>query len=486
MGGLQAKLPRLSSSSAPSSSHAQQDGRSTQLRSVDDTDGGVRRPLHPSVARVLDGVEVNRRKDYQSLDRSLKVFLRASNLPGLEYRLKLAGYQTLDDLLDTDVEKLASEGFTRLMAKRLMTALDSYIKRHLDVTGGQPSPFQLVRRGHIGQKIQSDPSDEMKALPNFGKRNVKRQSSSEQVAVGYKRRTNSKPKQRHSAVVRLMSEEQIPSEPIFPNVIDVRDSVFVEQGEESTSEGGSSGRSSVMTSATTSSSGSSQMIEIGRVVEIHQSRSGEGAGQEEGPAVIPIDTSRSSGMFGEFYMDDVDTPSTAAVGEVDHTHQQNDSRQQEASDHTHQRGELDQTHQRGVTNAFHDTVGDKLRRTASIPASFWFASAGGAPPPYPERSYVRVRAYSCPPSIVSMATPVEEDVLTVLKSAQDIESIATALKRLASQLLHPQGVGGESGEIVKAVVDLLQTENSNQKMAVLCCKVLKLLAREGQLCVHVR
>ena len=477
MGGLQAKLPRLSSSSAPSSSHAQQDGRSTQLRSIEGTDGGVHRPLHPSVARVLDGVEVNRRKDYQSLDRSLKVFLRASNLPGLEYRLKLAGYQTLDDLLDTDAEKLASEGFTRLMAKRLMTALDSYIKRHLDVTGGQPSPFQLVRRGHIGQKIQSDPSDEMKALPNFGKRNVKRQSSSEQVAVGYKRKTNPKPKQRHSAVVRLMSEEQIPSEPIFPNVIDVRDSVFVEQGEESTSEGGSSGRSSVMTSTTTSSSSSSQMIEIGRVVEIHQSRSGEGAGQEEGPAVIPIDTSRSSGMFGEFYMDDVDTPSTAAVSGVDHTQQQNDSSQQEASDHTHQHG---------VKNTFHDTVGDKLQRTASIPASFWFASAGGAPPPYPERSYVRVRAYSCPPSIVSMATLVEEDVLTVLKSAQDIESIATALKRLASQLLHPQGVGGESGEIVKAVVDLLQTEKSNQKMAVLCCKVLKLLAREGELCVHVR
>jgi len=59
----------------------------------------------------------------------MKVFLRASNLPGLEYRLKLAGYRSLGDLLNTDRETLMSKGFTGIMAQQLMNAVAEYINK---------------------------------------------------------------------------------------------------------------------------------------------------------------------------------------------------------------------------------------------------------------------------------------------------------------------------------------------------------------------
>ena len=480
MGGLQARFPRLSSSSSPS---VPSQSHTPNTTASSDHPDGPHRPIHPSVTRVLERAEeqvvpLRRRRDFQSLDRSLKSFLRASNLPGLEYRLRLAGYQRLDDLLDTDAETLVSEGFTRLMAKRLMTALDNYIQRHLDITDGQPSPFQLVRRGHLGQKIKSDPSEEMKALPNYGKRNVKRQSSSEPVLLrsGKKR---SIPKQQHTSVVRLMSEEQMPSEPIFPNVIDVRDSVFVGEEGERASQGAGSERSSMTSSSTnitpSSSSSSSQMIEIGRVVETHSSRSRE----EDAPAIIPVNTNRSSTMFEEFFLDDIDTPvstsssslSAAALGEGEPSQRQD----------TEKKGPLP----RQTPSIHHGgSAGYKLRPTASVPASLWLSSPSeSASPQYPEHTYIRVRAYSCPPSLASMAKPLEA-ILLVLTSAHDVESIISALKWLVSRL-RGEGEGGEGVRLVEAgvipaLMDVLQEAVSSQRVAELCCKVLRLLTREGE------
>ena len=472
MGGLQAKFPRPSASSV--SSHHAPDNQSSQSASSECTDGHTRHHIHPSVARVIESAEqalpLKRRRDFQSLDRSLKVFLRASNLPGLEYRLKLAGYHRLDDLLDTDAETLTSQGFTRLMAKRLMTSLDSYILRHLDITEGQPSPFQLVRRGHLGQKIKSDPSDEMKALPNYGKRNVKRQSSSDQALFGRSGKKMAAQRKHHSAVVRLMSEEQIPSEPIFPNMIDVRDSVFVEEEETASEE-------SKRSSKTSSSSSSSQMVEIGRVVEIHQTRST----QEEGPEIIPVKPPRTSSMFEEFFLDDVDTsaPTAPPLEELEHTHQPKLKAEK--------KGLL---HQQLSFTPSQRSLGFKLRKTASIPASFWFASVESPSPQYPEHTYIRMRAYSCPPSLASMATPLES-LLLVLTSAQDMESIISALKQLVSRLQvwgesdNVKKVEGDSvrlveGDVIPALVDLLKVESNSQWMVVeLCCRALKLIAREG-------
>ena len=491
MGGLQARFPRLSSSSGPAHGH-------TPAVSSDQPDGRSI-PVHPSVARVLERTEeqalpLQKRRDFQSLDRSLKSFLRASNLPGLEYRLKLAGYQRLDDLLDTDAETLVSDGFTRLMAKRLMTALDNYIQRHLDITDGQPSPFQLVRRGHLGQKIKSDPSEEMKALPNYGKRNVKRQSSSEPVLLrSGKKRTA--PKQKHTSVVRLMSEDQMPSEPIFPNVIDVRDSVFVEEeGErerESLQGSGSASERSSMTSssANITSSSSSGLVEIGRVVEIHSSRGGE----DDALPIIPVvNTTRSSTMFEEFFLDDIDTAAGSSAPSQSAAATPSGSEPSGQRQETENREELPQTRQTSLPH-HRDSVGYELRPSASVPAGLWLSGPlESASPQYPEHTYIHVRAYSCPPSIASMATTSLEAVLLVLTSAQDVDSIVSALKQLISQMraqrvgeMTRDGVEGDGVSLVEAgvvaaLMDVLQETVSSQRVVELCFKVLRLLTREGK------
>ena len=491
MGGLQARFPRLSSSSGPAHGH-------TPTASSDQPDGRSM-PVHPSVARVLERTEeqalpLRKRRDFQSLDRSLKSFLRASNLPGLEYRLKLAGYQRLDDLLDTDAETLVSDGFTRLMAKRLMTALDNYIQRHLDTTDGQPSPFQLVRRGHLGQKIKSDPSEEMKALPNYGKRNVKRQSSSEPVQFrSGKKRTG--PKQKHTSVVRLMSEDQMPGEPIFPNVIDVRDSVFVgeEERESSQGSGSASERSSMASSsANITSSSSSGLVEIGRVVEIHSSRGGE----DDAPPIIPVvNTTRSSAMFEEFFLDDIDTAAGSSAPSQSAAATPSGSEPSGQRQETENREELPQTRQTSLPH-HRDSVGYELRPSASVPAGLWLSGLlESASPQYPEHTYIRVRAYSCPPSIASMATTSLEAVLLVLTSAQDVDSIVSALKQLISQMraqreresdvVTRDGVEGDGVRLVEAgvvtaLMDVLQETVSSQRVVELCFKVIRLLTREGK------
>ena len=492
MGGLQARFPRLSSSSGPSHGH-------TPAVPSDEPDGRSM-PIHPSVAWVLERTEeqalpLRQRRDFQSLDRSLKSFLRASNLPGLEYRLKLAGYQRLDDLLDTDAERLVSDGFTRLMAKRLMTALDNYIQRHLDITDGQPSPFQLVRRGHLGQKIKSDPSEEMKALPNYGKRNVKRQSSSETVLFR-SRKKQAAPKQKHTSVVRLMSEDQMPSEPIFPNVIDVRDSVFVgEEGEgerESQRSGSASERSSMTSSSTNvTSSSSSGLVEIGRVVEIHSSRGGE----DDAPPIIPVvNTTRSSAMFEEFFLDDIDTVAGPSAPSQSAAATPSGAESSSQSQETENREELPQTRQTSLPH-HRDSVGYELRPSASVPAGLWLSGPlENTSPQYPEHTYIRVRAYSCPPSIASMATTSLEAILLVLTSAQDVDSIVAALKQLISQIrargeesdvVTRDGVEGDSVRLVEAgmiaaLMDVLQETVSSWRVVELCFKVLRLLTREGK------
>lgn len=462
MGGLQSKFPRPSASST--SSNPTQDGRHPSASNFTDSQHLV----HPSVARVIENAEqvipLNERRDFQSLDRSLKAFLRASNLPGLEYRLRLAGYQRLDDLLDTDAEKLSSQGFTKLMSRRLMTSLDNYLRYHLDITEGQPSPFQLVRRGHLGQRIKSDPSDEMKALPNFGKKNMKRSADQVSWRQPRSRKRAARKQHSHSAVVRLMSEEQIPSEPIFPNVIDVRDSVFVREGESGSEEGSER-------SITTSSSSSSQLVELGRIVEVRQT--GSEGGAEEGPAIIPIQVPRSSALFDEYFMDDVDTPSSSdPPTESDHTYPP-------------ERVNEDLLPHRVSFVKTAAPSGYKLRAISSIPASYWFASVGGAQPQYPERTYIRVRAYSCPPSLASMATPLE-DILSVLTSAQDVESIVSGLRQVVSALDQQKECDCEEmmeAGVLPVLLDLLQTESTSQqvaeRVAVLCCKAIKLLTREG-------
>ena len=124
---------------------------------------------------VGGGGGARRQKYLLSLDRSMKVFLRASNLPGLEYRLRLAGYHTFNDLLSTDRETLEARGFTGIMARRLMNAVSEYIRKEVYRTEEERLPFRLVRRG---KRLQKEPSESMKENPNYRKQNLKRLKSS--------------------------------------------------------------------------------------------------------------------------------------------------------------------------------------------------------------------------------------------------------------------------------------------------------------------
>lgn len=156
-------------------------------------------------------------KYLQSLDRSMKVFLRSSNLPGLEYRLKLAGYRTVEDLLSTDRETLMAKGFTGIMAQQLMNAVTDYINKQVYRSEEERLPFRLVRRG---QRIQTEPSETMRENPNFRKPNVKRQKSLEgpvaqrpvkrgqNIAV-VRREASPAPRTHTPSLVRLMSEEDL-------------------------------------------------------------------------------------------------------------------------------------------------------------------------------------------------------------------------------------------------------------------------------------
>ena len=166
----------------------------------DSSSSGDASPDGPQEASVF---EYKRR--LKSLDRSLKAFLRASNLPGLEYRLRLGGFYSVDDLIGVDMATLGQRGFTALMAKRLIAALDQYISRHLE---GPQLPFQVVRKG---QKMRLEPTDSMRSMPTFGKRNKKRRSSLPGAA--HKPAKAGKPAPVHApSIIRLMSDEMLKSE----------------------------------------------------------------------------------------------------------------------------------------------------------------------------------------------------------------------------------------------------------------------------------
>jgi hypothetical protein len=114
--------------------------------------------------------------DQHTLDRTLKGFLHYSNLKGLEYRLRIAGVYTLEDLAYTDEIKLSQHGgFTRLMARRLLMALDDYLESDGDIV-----ETSITQTSHTSAKRRSlyRASTLLRSQKNYGRMNVKRSNSS--------------------------------------------------------------------------------------------------------------------------------------------------------------------------------------------------------------------------------------------------------------------------------------------------------------------
>ena len=374
---------------------------------------------------------------FQSIDRGLKVFLRSSNLSGLEYRLKMAGYHTLSDLFEASAESLCAKGFTPLMARRLLSALEFYIQRQLDKTEGIQSPFQMVRKN---QQIKSDPSESVKALPTFGKRNVKRKRSStkdsqpSKVPVATTRPSH----------VHLMSEETLPSEPIFPNVIDNR-RISVEGGVATNVELSAS-------VGVAQSNDVTEMLSVGVVQfdDVTQMSSSVGVAQHSsdviqeqaelsvGVAQHSTSVSRRWTMFEEHTLDDIDA---------------------------------------AVDFSF---LSQKLERSMSVPADYWYDGAqSNFPLPYP---WYRVRAYSCPPSLPSVTTPLER-LITSLSLSNDASSVYPALCELLRELkVSPDSIVGSVVKYggAKVIVDVLQSMYAYDNVVGKCCRIVKYLARSGK------
>ena len=402
--------------------------------------------INPYVFRLLSSntesnlnIPQRTRESFKTLDRSLKAFLRSSNLPGLEYRLRMAGLNTLSDLLDTDVDTLCGQGFTPLMAQRLLRALDDYILGHLSRTEGLQLPFQLVRKG---QKINSDPTEKMKAMPTFGKRNLKRQPdtrTSKKLNSSMKSQGGKVANQkRPMSYLRLMSEENLPIEPIFPNVLSVE-----EDQQSSSSEQHLSMVEGVVNVGVAS---------LSNPVEVSV------AGQGEGMAELGINS--------------VDPLPGHAVGlKVG----------QLASSFQELFLPLEEIDTAGNRWKDSDNLRQKLRRSNSIPSDYRFYFPVSRHSPW--NIWYHVRSYSSPPSLAPL-TSETETILASLSTSQELKVVMPALHQLCTLLRSSETSRKEAKErgCVAVIVDLLASLCINQKAVELSFKIIKYLTRTGQHC----
>lgn len=421
----------------------------------------------PSILKVFTNTQVNERlpartrQSFKSLDRGLKAFLRSSNLPGLEYRLRLAGYNSLSDLLDADVETLCAHGFTPLMARRLLGALDDYIMRQLDRSEGDQIPFQLVRKG---QKIKSDPTEKMKAMPTFGKRNIKRQRSQEMSKMSKKRVSSSKggkvaaPK-RPISYVRLMSQENLPSEPIFQH--DVFPGVSGGEAEE-------------------------MQVEEGGVQGVEEGGSERGRSEEGGGRAEEEEEGRGVDEGGVFLPSAAEGVSETVESEV-RAHEDVNPLPVRADVPASTRA-VRFRHSVPVFQEFF--VGDALdigelwlgtdemrraRRCNSVPADFRFHGSSSTP----LRSWcMLVRSYSCPSSLATPPSQIES-TLSKLCTSQELPVIVSTLEALASAVQHSEGQQREVREKggMEVLVDLLITLCTHPRVVDSGFKLLKYLTR---------
>ena len=363
------------------------------LRSVSQTDGPSAAPIPSSSSSLLgltpDKTSRESRKRYlDSLELSLKQFLRASNLPGLEYRLRLAGFYSVSDLVEARESDLVASGFTMIMARRLLTALVEYLRRHFDRTGGPTLPFQLVRPG---QKITSEPSEKMKAIPTFGKRNVKRSKPqtdkrphpSPAATVSSLGRSAGR---KSAAVIRLMDQESLGTHHFAPpSSLPVQEE---EEEEEETEEAGGGNR---------------EDTDLNRVYL--------------GGRNLPLSVSHKP-----------------------------------------------------------------LRRTMSVPADYRYRWSSTD---LDIHTHIRVRHYSCPPSLVYMATDAFSmatmtSLVGTLFTSDDVEAVCAVLQVMAVKCRREDErreavrVGG-----VEAVVVALEKHCEVADLAESCCRLLRLLTRTG-------
>ena len=406
------------------------------------------RSVNPSILSILNDAGFHphlhfrgTRESFRSLDHSLKAFLRSSNLPGLEYKLKLAGFNSLKDIAVTDEETLCAYGFTPLMAQRLLVALEDYVLRQLDKNEEMQLPFQLVRKG---QKIQSSPTEKMKELPTFGKQNIKRPKVSDKKVNKSKKgesTSKKKPTKPPLSIVRLMSEESIPTEPIFPNVNILQEIEVFGTEDVAAVVPGDVGVASRQVGVVSEREGGMVIMKSSEELDpVAASPVPLPLSNETATNVHPLNMQRKkrpTQPFQEFYMpDEVDT----GTGGV----------------------------------SWMEEMGQRLQRSQSVPADYHFFCDNDTMPVDYWCLPALVHSYSCPPSLAVPMSEVE-CILAELGSSHNVGTVVRSLR----QLWHLVKGGSVMKEGVVVLLEVLAALCTHPVAMEIALRTLKYLTRQG-------
>ena len=446
----------------------------------------------PSRLRVARG------KYLLSLDRSMKVFLRASNLPGLEYRLKLAGYRTLADLLNTDQEELEARGFTGIMAQRLMNAVSEYVNKQLYRSEEERLPFRLVRKG---QRLQTEPSESMKDNPNFRKRNLKRQKSTEgpvkkgQSVANIVRRemlaVTKIPTGQTPSAVRLMTEEDLQ----LQHLLSTPPAETTGEPTEEPQQDDGQGMLSVVVEEAPPLEDDSQGM-LGDVVEEAPPLEDDSQGMlgdvvEEAP---PLEDD-SQGMLGDVVEEPpLEDDSLGMLGDVVEEAplleeppllEESPLLGVEALNMPLEGGlslDVIQEELEETDSPINLAFGPTISRSFSVPADFKLTLDDAAASTSDDYAVSHIRTYSCPPSLAPQLTQQSHacvaTLIQVLQSTCDTNELYSVLCALLRQCRRKQNVveAASKGALV-AVVKILQKRVEVLKFAEVCCRLLQHLCR---------
>ena len=402
-----------------------------------------------------------KKSSYQSLDKSLKMFLKANNLPGLEYRLRLAGYYTLGDLLSANVELLCAEGITCLMARRLLNAVDDHIHRHVELEEGANQPFKLVRKG---QKIPSEPSKQMMALPTYGVPNKKRKRSvddgrSEMSKAGA---ADSGSKSGISvSKIRLMSADILKQQHFVVSTLLEEEKWEKKEEEEKEKE---------------------------KEVKKEEERKEE---EKEKEKEVKKEEERNEEEKKE-------------KEEKEKEEEEKKKGEEEGEEEKEKKGEGEKEEKEGRGN-LHDKVEKEdaqfgsekvdnmasrdsiflpdpgsLTRSMSLPEDFQLSGIQESEV-YPWYSWFHVRCYSSPGSLASPPPTTTESLMSTLTSAVEDGTVFIALRSLIVECKHHSlETRSEKTDAVAAVVGVLERMSDHPDVAVQGCRALKYLTRNGE------
>lgn len=361
-----------------------------------------------------------------SLDRSMKVFLRASNLSGLEYRLKLAGYRTFHDLLNTDRETLEGKGFTGIMAQQLMNAVLEYIQRQVYRSEEEKLPFRLVRKG---QRLQTEPSESMKGNPNYQKRNLKRHKLVEEQGKRSYNITHvaqTKPSRQAPSKVRLMTKDDLQLQHLLspPQLVLAAPVDHITDSSES---------------EPLPLDGNQKVLGI--IVQ--------------GPPPLEEPPTLQEPPFL-----DLDLPPLEGPLSLDELHL--DPQALEETD---------------FPSDF--AFGSKPLRSFSVPADFKVP---------PEESAIssddhvgRIRTYSCPPSFVSLSTTQSHTSISTLLdrvcNAKNVSEVYHTLCVVLQQTKYCNAVEAVKSRALEIIVDVLVKYGEVLKVVEVCCRLIRHLCR---------